>query len=197
MNTNEFDYYLIEADQGNYPRLEVDDDFEGSANSCVFSYDEEAPDDAVAHLKFGYSEKGFTMPDYLWCDCRAVFSKKIYDVLKDVAIKDFKLVPTIIKGKKSEEYTDYWSTNVYGEELAFLDKDNSKFSRIDSSGRWKMIKSMVIDKELMSQVPLEERLIYTGKESSAYMYYHKSIVDLIMSVNPTGVKFISVEEWMG
>jgi len=54
---------------------------------------------------------------------------------------------------------------------------------------------MIIDRELMAKVPLEERLIYVGKESSAYVYYHKSIVDLIMSTNPTGVKFISVGEW--
>ena len=194
MTTNEFDYYLIEADNGNYPSLEVDDDLNEGCNSNIFSYDKEALDGATACVKFGYVEKGFTMPDCLWCGSRQIFSKKIYDILKDVAIKDFKLIPTIIRGKKDEEYTDYWATNIY-RDFAFLDKDKSKFSRIDSSGRWKMIKSMVINQELISQVPLEERLIYVGKESSAYVYYHKSIVDLIMSINPTGVRFISVEEW--
>jgi hypothetical protein len=54
---------------------------------------------------------------------------------------------------------------------------------------------MVINQELMSQVPLEERLMYVSKESSAYVFYHKSIVDLIMSVNPTGVVFVPVEKW--
>jgi len=194
MTTNEFDYYLIEADNGNYPRLEVDDDLDEGCNSNIFSYDEEAPDGATARVKFGYAEKGFTMPDYLWCDCRHIFSKKIYDILKDVAIKDFKLIPTIIRGKKDEEYTDYWATNIF-RDFAFLDEEKSEFDGKLSSGRWNGIEKMVIDKELMSAVPLEERLIYAGKESSAYVYYHKSIVDLIMSVNPTGVRFISVEEW--
>ena len=195
--TNEFDYYLLETDAGNYPHLEVEDGFEGSANSDVFSYDDEAPDGAVAHLKFRYSEKGFTMPDYLWCDCRHVFSKKIYDVLKDIAVKDFKLVPTIIKGKKGEEYAGYWSTNFYGDGFAFLDEEKSEFDGKLSSGRWNGIEKMVISTELMSAVPLEERLVYVGKESSAYVYYHKSIVDLIMSVNPTAVRFVPVNEWSG
>ena len=195
--TNEFDYYLLETDAGNYPHLEVEDGFEGSANSDVFSYDDEAPDGAVAHLKFRYSEKGFTMPDYLWCDCRHVFSKKIYDVLKDIAVKDFKFVPTIIRGKKGEEYAGYWSTNFYGDGLAFLDKDKSEFSSINSKGRWSGVEKMVLNEEEMAKVPLTERLVYTAKEWGAMTFYHKSIVDLIMSVNPTGVRFIPVNEWSG
>ena len=194
MTTNEFDYYLIEADNGNYPRLEVDDDLDEGCNSNIFSYDRETPDGSVARVKFGYVEKGFTMPDYLWCDCRHIFSKKIYDVLKDTVIKDFKLIPTIIKDKKGEEYTDYWSANIY-QKFAFLDEEESEFDGKSSKGHWRGIEKMVVNQELMSSVPLEERLVYIGKEKSAYVFYHKSIVDLIMSVNPTGVKFISVEDW--
>ena len=119
-----------------------------------------------------------------------------YDMLKDVAIKDFKLIPTIIRGKKDEEYTDYWATNIF-RDFAFLDEEKSEFDGKLSSGRWNGIEKMVISTELMSAVPLEERLVYVGKESSAYVYYHKSIVDLIMSVNPTGVRFIPVNEWSG
>ena len=194
MTTNEFDYYLIQADKGNYPHLEVDDDFNEGFNSEIFSYDREAPDGAEAHVKFRYVEKGFTMPDYHWCSCRHIFSKKIYDVLKDVAIKDFKLVPTIIRGKKDEEYTDYWTANIF-RKFAFLDEEKSEFDCKLSSGSWNGIEKMVINQELMSAVPLEERLIYIVKEGSAHVLYHKSIVDLIMSVNPTGVRFISIEEW--
>jgi len=76
-----------------------------------------------------------------------------------------------------------------------LDEEKSEFDGKLSSGRWNGIEKMVVNQELMSAVPLEERLIYVGKESSAYVYYHKSIVDLVMSVNPTGVRFISIEEW--
>lgn len=53
---------------------------------------------------------------------------------------------------------------------------------------------MVINKEAMAKVPLEDRLIYVSGEDSARVFYHKSIVDIITSVNLTGVAFIPVEE---
>lgn len=134
------------------------------------------------------------MTDYLNLDCRAVFSKKIYEVLRNFEIKDFQLVPAIIKDAKGEEYSDYWIANIY-REYAFLDKDKSEYSRINPKGRWKGIEKMAISQELISQVALEERLMYVSIESSSHVFYHKSIVDAIMSVNPTGVVFIPVDKW--
>ncbi len=192
---NEFDYYLIESAPNCQSPLLMNDDEINSGGTMFLRRMERVDTNKIIHLTFNppFPPKP-DMTDYLFLQCRAVFSKKIYDILKTVEIKAFQLVPALIKDPQGNEYSDYWIAGVYNE-YAFLDKNNSKFSRIDSSGCWKMIKSMVIDQKLMSEVPLEERLIYVGKESSAYVYYHKSIVDLIMSVNPTGVKFIPVEEW--
>lgn len=192
---NEFDYYLIGSD-GNYTSPLLMNDDEVNSGGTAFLIDgEPINENLVTHLIFNspISPKP-QMTDYLSLECRAVFSKKIYDVLKDIEIKDFQLVPAIIKDEKSEEYKDYWIANIY-REFAFLDKEKSECSRINSKGRWKGIQRMVIDQELMVKVPLEERLIYVGKESSSYVYYHKSIVDLIMSVNPTGLVFVPVAEW--
>ena len=80
-------------------------------------------------------------------------------------------------------------------EYAFLDKDKSEKASINSKGRWSRITKMVINEEETAKVPLEDRLIYVGKESSAYVFYHKSIVYTIMSVNPTGLIFVPVAEW--
>ena len=195
MNTNEFDYYLIERDRKFTSPLLMNDD-EINSGGIMFLYDMKKTDAKTPiHLVFNPPIPAKPeMTDYLWLQSRAVFSKKICDVLKDVEIKDFQLVPAIIKGKKGEEYSDYWIAGIY-RDFAFLNEDESEFDDKTSSGRWSGIEKMVIDKELMAKVPLEERLIYVGKESSAYVYYHKSIVDLIMSTNPTGVKFISVEDW--
>ena len=197
MNANEFDYYLIESDNNFMSPLLMNDDKINSGGTMFLRNFQRVDDETIIHLEFNPPiPPKPDMTDYLFLQCRAVFSKKIYDILKTVEIKDFQLVSAVIKDNEGKEYSDYWIAGIY-RDFAFLDKNNSKFSRIDSSGCWKMIKSVVIDKELMSQVPLEERLIYVGKESSAHVYYHKSIVDLIMSVKPTGVKFISVEDWRG
>ena len=196
MSTNEFEYYLVKSDNNFMSPLLMNDDNVDSEGTDFLDDVEPIDENVVAHLTFNPPIPAKPdMTDYLWLQCREVFSKKIYDILKDIEIKDFQLVPAIIRGKKGEEYTDYWIANIY-REFAFLDKDKSKYSSIDEdTGCWSMIKSMVIDKELMAEVPLEERLIYISKESSAYVYYHKSIVDLIMSVNPTGIIFVPVDKW--
>lgn len=192
---DEFDYYLIQS-SGKFtpPLLRNDDDIDSSG--CTFLMRSELTDiNTTRYLTFNSPiPKKPEMTDYLNLECRAVFSKKIYDVLNNLDIKDFQLVHAVVNGKKGEEYKDYWIANII-REYAFLDKDRSKFKSITSTGQWSMIKQMVIDKGLMAEIPLEERLIYVSKESAAYVFYHKTVVDAIMSVNPTGLVFVPVEDW--
>jgi hypothetical protein len=192
---NEFDYYLIES-EGSYtsPALVEDDEFD----DVDYLYDMEmASDDTISHLTFRppLPQKP-QMIDYHFVNGGwQVYSKKIYDVLKTKDIIGLQLVPAIIRGKKNEEYTDYWIANVH-QEYAFLDENMSKRKgSIDSYGRWGMVLKMVLNKDLISNTPLENRLIFVTKESGSYILYHKSIVDLIMSANPIGLKFISIDKW--
>ncbi|MHC6201992.1 imm11 family protein [Breznakiellaceae bacterium SP9] len=191
----EFDYYLIENDnEHTVPALMADDDFD----DVDYLYDmEEASEDTISHLTFRppFPRKP-QMVDYHFLNGGwQVFSKKIYDVLKTADIKGLQLVPAIIRSKKGEEYSDYWIANVY-HEYAFLDENLSeRKGSIDSHGRWGMVLRMVLNKELIIQTPLEERLIFVTRESGSYILYHKSIVDLVLSVNPIGLKFISIEKW--
>ena len=195
MNTNEFDYYLIARDGKFMSPLLKNDDSKNSGGTMFLRRMERVEEGTTIHLEFNPPiPPKPDMTDYLFLQCRAVFSKKVYDVLKDAEITDFQLVPAIIKDTKGNEYADYWIAGIY-RESAFLDTDKSEYSRIDAKGRWGGIEKMVINQELMSAVPLKERLMYVSKEDPAHVFYHKSIVDLIMSTNPTGVKFISVEDW--
>ena len=195
MNTNEFDYYLIERDNKFMSPLLMENDEVNSDGVAFLRRLQRVEDGTIIHLVFNppIPQKP-DMTDYLWLGYGAVFSQKLYDVLKNIEIKDFQLVPAIIKDPKGNEYSDYWIAGVY-REFAFLDPDKSEIDEIEPNGRWSGIEKMVINEEEMAKVPLEERLIYKSKESGAYNFYHKSIVDAIMSVNPTGVKFISVEDW--
>jgi len=195
MSTNEFEYYLVKSDNNFMSPLLMNDDEINSGGTMFLRRLQRVDDKTVVHLEFNPPiPPKPEMTDYLWLQSREVFSKKIYNILKDIEIKDFQLVPAVIKGKKGEEYSDYWIAGIY-RNFAFLDKDKSEYYSITSKGSWNGIEKMVINQELMSEVPLEERLIYVGKESSAYVYYHKSIVDLIMSVNPTGIIFVPVDKW--
>ena len=192
----EFDYYLIEKD-GLYqaPSLMVDDD--NDMNGLMYLYKGRKVENShISHLTFRppYPKKP-QMVDYHFCECRAVFSNKICDVLKTKEIRNLQLVPAIIRDRKKVEYSNYYIANIC-QEYAFLDPDKSdRKGSINERGRWGMINSMVLNENAVLAVPMDERLIFVTRESSAYVLYHKTIVDLIMSVNPVGLKFIPINEW--
>jgi hypothetical protein len=80
--------------------------------------------------------------------------------------------------------------------MAFFNENDSVFGRISMvTGEWKGLKKIVFDKEKLATVPLEERLVFVAKENCAFIFYHKSVVDIIMSANPEGIVFTPVEEW--
>jgi hypothetical protein len=194
MAENEFEYFLMDKDNGYCTYRLLNDDARDSKGTSFVYYLEPAPKGKVGNLVFEpkTSKKPAKMPDGFDFECRIVFSKKIYDVLKDVSIKDFQLVPAIIRNNKGEEFPDYWIANIY-REFAFLDKEKSEASDMEDDDDWGFIEKMVINKELMSRVPLAERLVYVSKESSGYVLWHKSIVDLIMSINPAGLYTTAIE----
>jgi len=196
METNDFDYYIAESDNSfTSPLLIVDNDV--NPDGIKFLYrKQKAPGDTVAFLSFGTPvPRKPAMVDYLWLDGREVFSKKVYDVFKNHNFKGLQLVPAIITSRKGEVYKDYWIFNVY-QEYALLDPEKSeRKGSIDNFGRWGMVKKMVLNKELVLKMPLEDRLAFACRENSAYVLYHKTIVDLIMSANPEGIKFIPIDKW--
>ncbi|GHU05911.1 hypothetical protein FACS1894158_10440 [Betaproteobacteria bacterium] len=202
---NEFDYYVVESD-GSFtsPLLNVNNDVD-SGGIRYLRKGIKVSDDTITHLTFGTPiPRKPAMVDFLDMRGRQVFSKKVYDVLKTKEINGLQLLPVVITSRRRQGgknimgeniYTDYWIANVY-QEYAFLDPKKSKREgEIDEDGRWDMIDSMVLDKDLMSKTPLEDRLIFVTRECISYVLYHQSIVDLIMSVNPQGIVFVPIEKW--
>ncbi|GHT15414.1 hypothetical protein FACS189426_22990 [Bacteroidia bacterium] len=195
MENNNFDYYMIESD-GAYqsPALMCDDDVDPEGIEYLYDM-EKAAEGTVTHLTFRppYPKKP-QMVDYLFLTGRQVFSRKIYDVLKSQEIKGLQWVPAVIRGRKGEKYTDYWVANVF-HKYAFLDPQKTEGVIDEDDGEWIGIDKMVLSEDAASKVPLDERRVFMVQESGARVLYHKSIVDLIMSVNPIGLQFIPLEKW--
>jgi tmRNA-binding protein len=76
-----------------------------------------------------------------------------------------------------------------------FDKEKSTYKISQLTKTWRTIEKLVLHNKHLSEIPLKERLVIKSKETSVLLLYHKSIVDIIMSVNPDGVSFIPVEEW--
>ena len=192
--SNNAEYYAVFSEShANVPDLMIDNDYLG--NLCFLSQKRKTlPSEEYARLEFNPPYP----PHLRWIDglklsgTTQVFSQKIYDVLSKVEIKGLQLVPTIIKTNKGELVKNFWTANIY-QRFAFFDEEKSKYGRISKiTGEWKNIEKVVLDKEKLASVPLEDRLVFIAEESCIYYFYHKSVVDIIMSANPEGVYFTPV-----
>ena len=202
MNTNEFNYYFIFEDNGwnNVPLLDNDHNKDREMElelGLDFLYlAQEVPEGHVANLCFFESVKNPYMDtDCLTADGFEVFSKKVRDELeKHMPIKYLQLVPTVIEEGKYR-YTDFYIPNMCQRIFTF-DEKLSDYECIDEEfGSFENIKKIVLDREKLSKIPLEDRLVYVAHEDSQFRLYHESIIDIIKSVNPVGMRIVRVEEW--
>jgi hypothetical protein len=76
-----------------------------------------------------------------------------------------------------------------------MDLEKSDCEISPRTGKVIWIRKIVLSPEKLSKVPLEQRLFFRMKEDFPTHLVHKSIVDIIMAVNPKGLKFTPVESW--
>lgn len=124
----------------------------------------------------------------------SVFSQKIIDVLTTMGIEGTQFVPAIVSGLNGEEYRDYYIVHCYARKEVF-DKERSVYEYDEDDGYWDDIEKLFLDVDLLSKIPLSQRLIFKPKETTRFELYHQSVVDAIMAVNPEGVQFIPVDGW--
>lgn len=196
---NEFDYYLLRNSfkGGRVPRLKVDDTVNPSGTAFLSFY-RPVPDDYVAHLCFGPPIPADPTVDTdamaLGGACR-VFSRKIYDAVNLHHFKGLQFVPAVIRGLNGQEFREFYVANVCRTLFSF-DEQKTQFDSIDDfTGAWFDIEKIVLDRTRLAEIPLEERLVFVAKEHPAYIPYHRTIVDAMMSVEPDGLVATPVEEW--
>ncbi len=57
------------------------------------------------------------------------------------------------------------------------------------------IKTLVLDEDILSDIPLERRLIFVLAESTSTYLFHQSIKDAIMAIKPEGLQFFRADQW--
>lgn len=196
---NEFDYYLIgnSFKGGRVPLLEVDDSVDPSGTDFLDFYNK-VPADYAAHLCFGPpvpSNPSLDVDGLALGDKCCVFSEKIYNAVYPHHFKGLQFVPAVIRGMKDEKISGFYIANIY-RILPSFDQEQSIYKRVNKlTGKWDGIKKIVLDKERLSKIPVEDRLVFVAEEKPAFVLYHKTIVDAIMSTNPEGITVTPVEEW--
>lgn len=191
----EFDYYLIKAVRKFPIRIVADENY-GRANGVEFLYGNyKVNDNHVSRLKIvGRSPSQEEMTDhYTMAGGGSLFSSNISEIIIKERIKGIQLVESVITADNIE-IQGYYVANIY-QSLESFDKEKTTYDFISKqTGAWVGITKACIKPELLADIPLKDRLIYKAKEHSSLCLYHKSIVDKIMSLDPSGVKFISLEE---
>jgi len=149
------------------------------------------PDDFVAEIGTANQiPKNPHLPDYFGLP-DAVISKKIYEVLAPLQIKNVQLIPT--KTYVGDEiYEDFWLIHMYN----FLKCLDYSATVADISPVTIGSGSIMLSKKKLAEIPLEERLVFRLYEGPSIKVFHKSIVEKIMSVNPTGLEFRSLLGYM-
>lgn len=118
-------------------------------------------------------------------------SEKVKTVLETVKTKGVQLVPGVVDVKGVPH--NYWVIHAYTI-IDCLDLDNSIYKRAKIGWIIDLTK-IVLDTERLSKIEEHERLIFTVKEYTGVILFHKIIRDTIMSIDPKGFRFIHVDEW--
>lgn len=192
---NEFEYYLIDSDYKPTTPLLRDDDDEDE--DTWFLVEEDPVKERIEPLKLCFNSpipKKVIMIDYHSLPS-SVVSKKIFEVLDEMKIWGIQLLPAEIRNNKTNEiYSDYWVIYVYNK-IRCLDMKNAEYTLFKSDRKVKSINKLILDREILSQIPLEKRLVFSLKEAVSCKVYHKSVVDAVLAANPEGVIFTPIEEW--
>lgn len=187
---NEFEYYLIGSNgDPSSPLLRGDD-----LNTNFLSRTEPVNTDLPIKLTFNSPiPRKPIMMDYHSMP-HSVVSKKIYDVLDSLNIYGVEYLPAVVRDSKTDDlHSDYFIIHVCNR-ISCLDMNKSEYSMSKVLNSVSQIDKLVLDKEILSNIPLEKRLIFLLKEGVSKKIYHKSIVDAIMATNPEGVVFSKIED---
>jgi len=122
-----------------------------------------------------------------------VVGERIKNLLEAMAIYGTQLIPANIPVE--DEIYHYWLLHVFNE-ISCLDKDKS-ICAYSKRGRVIDIKKLVLDENILQEIPLEKRLIFVLRESTSTYLFHRSIKEAIMSLDPApkGIQFFCADSW--
>lgn len=192
----EFNYYVLQPVFTSRTALLVNNPSVDPDGADFLHYNKVVENPSTVHLRLAFPVKDPDMSvDYFDLDAFAVFSQKVCDALvkNNVSINDLQLIKAIVSAN-DKEYDNLTIAYIH-RKLKTFDEELSEVKRKRRDGGWISIKKVVLDKKILSQIPLEDRLTYVSTEYSSLKLYHESIVDIIKSVNPTGIRFTPIEEW--
>jgi hypothetical protein len=188
---NDFNYYMIwEANRGRTPMLTSVSD----RDTKYLWRLTQVPEGTVTPLTFLQKMKkpDLNTDNLNYDGCWNVFSQRVKDALdKYMPIRCLQLVQASIN---DGEYMNFYIANIF-QRLYTFDRSQCAFGEFNDGNDWGDLTKIILDRKVLSNIPLEERLVYISKEDFQFFLYHESVVDILKSVEPIGMSFLNIEEW--
>lgn len=172
---NDFEYYLMKRknDQA-YPLIKIVDYNPGLMQ---LEFNKPIPRNPI-------------MADFL-SGPEDIISKRVAEAMKDLNMEGVKFIPSRLKYPEGKVTDNYVCVIVDQNTYTAMDKDKSIYTYENESYT---VSKIVLDKAALKNIPLSRRLGFRLEETPSYHLYHKSIVDAIMMLNPTGIYFQNIED---
>ncbi|WP_128330632.1 imm11 family protein [Apibacter sp. HY039] len=156
---------------------------------CITERDNEF-NPTLINLEFnGTIPKNPVMADFL-SGPELFFTEKVCEVIKSFALSYVRFIATELTTPKGACIEDYFCMQV-DNDIEAMDKEESDFE-FEHDAYW--IEEMVLDRESLNIIPLNERLVFVLQESPDMVLFHETVKDAIMKVHPTGMEFVNIEE---
>ncbi|MCP3136790.1 imm11 family protein [Pyxidicoccus xibeiensis] len=121
-----------------------------------------------------------------------VFSPRLKEALEPLDVYGVQFVQADVK-VKPEDVRRYWIVHVYNW-IACVDRTRSVLSLYDD-GSVLGVKKLVLDEQVLQEIPLERRRIFCLAEAISTHVFHQSIVEKVLALQPEGLRFIRVDKW--
>ncbi|GLR73177.1 hypothetical protein [Aliivibrio sifiae] len=173
------------------PMYEVPEEYEEGAYSTRFTF----PSKPIPVLSKYKLKESYQISDIILHPEFSI-SLNIYNSINIKNIYGGNWIPILLKDKGEHEFMMLQLAN----ELNVIDHEKSEFKR-KKRGSISGMKKLILDPDKIESIPLYKRLIFKDESWGFHTFYHKKIVEKIMSMNPTGIEFIPVnnfnDSWVG
>lgn len=195
-NYNE-EYFLLRSRGSNIPILEYTGNKQITNSQLAYSKEAISVDEIIP-LKYSRPFiNNAQLADINFISFNIAISEKLMEHLNKIKLKNVQFIPAIIKDYSDEIHEGYYIIHVHNL-IKCADLEQSIW--IPSSrnpNRVLSFENLVLDNEALEKVPLEDRLVIALKEKNLYHIYHRSVVDHILQIRPTGVAFYPLSGFTG
>lgn len=193
-NVDNFEYYILDRDGSKpYPLLICKPECP-STNYYMYQNLGKKIEKIDEPARFEYGPPILISPvigDY-FSQPKSIVSKKIKNILDSLDIESIQLIPAEIETNKGDIIEDFYYVHIF-KWIKAVDRNRSEFRERRTGGL--SLEYFKLDEDFLKTIDLKNRLVFLLEEDKSLKVYHKTIVDKIMEVNPTGLRFIKIEDW--